>query len=477
MSKIASPLVEAARQWPDTPAIVSPERTVTYSEYADHVARIVSALRLVPGDRVALIAEPSLQTVLAFQAIVHSGAVVVPLNPRLPQDALARFFGELDIRVGLVDASSRALSLPCRIIDLSTFSGEENDYAPLTATHSIDCLATIVLTSGTSARPRAACHTYGNHYYSALGSNENIPFGTGDTWLLSLPLYHVGGIAILFRAMTGGGTVVLPDKATNMRNAIDRYNITHLSLVATQLSRLLDQLERNSAPLASLKAILLGGGPIPRTLIERACDRNIPLHLSYGLTEMASQVTTTAPGDMPDRAETSGHILRYRNLRLSESGEIEVSGQTLFAGYVEGESIARPETSPGWFATGDLGKLDSDSYLSVIGRKDNQFISGGENIQPEEIESALLRLDAVTRAIVVPVTDTEWGERPVAFVEMRESDTFDAGTLSDKLRAVLPGYKIPLKYFSWPEPDTAGSLKISREHLKELAARLMRSTR
>ena len=132
--------------------------------------------------------------------------------------------------------------------------------------------------------------------------------------------------------------------------------------------------------------------------MDEALARGLPIHTSYGLTEMASQVTTTPPGASPGELRTAGRVLPGREVSISGGGEILVRGETLFAGYVDGEKVDRPLDADGWFHTGDLGDLDEDGYLRVLGRSDNLFISGGENIQPEEIEEALCSLEGVERS-------------------------------------------------------------------------------
>jgi o-succinylbenzoate---CoA ligase len=216
------------------------------------------------------------------------------------------------------------------------------------------------------------------------------------------------------------------------------------------------------------ETVLMGGGPVPPSLVDEALARGLPLHTSYGLTEMASQVTTTPPGASLEELRTAGRVLPNREVSISESGEILVRGETLFAGYVEGEESDRPLDAEGWFHTRDLGEIDESGYLRVGGRMDNLFISGGENIQPEEIEEALCRLDGIEEAVVVPVLDEEFGARPVAFVRMNHGDPRD---LARELEPVLPRFKIPISFHPWPE-RARGGMKVDRASLSELARRL-----
>jgi O-succinylbenzoic acid--CoA ligase len=211
----------------------------------------------------------------------------------------------------------------------------------------------------------------------------------------------------------------------------------------------------------------MGGGPVPASLVDEAVARGLPIHTSYGLTEMASQVTTTPPGAPLEELHTSGRVLPGREVSISEDGEILVRGETLFAGYVDGKKLDCPLDEDGWFHTGDLGELDENGYLRVRGRRDNLFISGGENVQPEEIEEALYRLKGVDEAVVVPVPDPEFGARPVAFVRTER----DFRDLAPELEKVLPRFKIPTAFHPLPEQARRG-MKADRAALRERARRL-----
>ena len=156
----------------------------------------------------------------------------------------------------------------------------------------LDRIATIIFTSGSTHEPKAAVHSYGNHHYNAVASNKNIPLAPADRWLLSLPLYHVGGLGILFRSFMAGAAVVIPRNRKNLVEDIKRYDVTCVSLVSTQLNRMLND-HGNVQTLAKMKAILLGGGPIPSRLYREARKNKLPVYATYGLTESSSQVATS----------------------------------------------------------------------------------------------------------------------------------------------------------------------------------------
>src|SRR5215207_9396964 len=422
---------------------------------------------LEPGSRVALHLPKDERYVALVLALIRAGHVACPVSDRLPPQGVAQLLQKAACSA-LISEDEELLQTACsglsRPAPETLLRDGEQRAEPADVPQ--ERPATIIFTSGSSGVPKAALHTFGNHYYSALGSNANIALRPGDRWLHSLPLYHVGGLSILFRCMLAGATVALPQPGTSLGESIAGLGATHVSLVSTQLSWLL----RDCADLGGLEAVLMGGGPLPPSLVDEALARRLPLHTSYGLTEMASQVTTTSPGASLEELRTAGRVLPNREVSISESGEILVRGETLFAGYVEGEESDRSLDAGGWFHTRDLGEIDESGYLRVGGRMDNLFISGGENIQPEEIEEALCRLEGVDEAVVVPVPDEEFGVRPVAFVRAAGRKPEE---LAQELEPLLPRFKIPISFYPWPE-EAPRDMKADRTALGERARRLHR---
>ncbi len=312
-------------------------------------------------------------------------------------------------------------------------------------------------------------HSLENHYYSALGSNTNITFARGDKWLIVLPFYHVAGIAILFRAFMAGGTIVIGSNDQPIYDQLMNHCITHLSLVPTQLYRLLKS-GIDGDRMKHLKAVLIGGSNCSQSLINEALNKNLPLFISYGSTEMSSQITTTKPNKNLNHAITSGHLLPYRELKISNEREILVKGKTLAKGYLANKKLRSIIDNEGWYHTGDLGYMDEKGKLVLLGRKDNMFISAGENIYPEEIENALLMGDAIVDACVVAIADNEYGRRPVAFLKMRINEGIDEKALTQNLRKQINVIKIPIRFFEWPVND---DLKADRKKLQILAQKMV----
>ena len=438
--------------------------SITYGGLDARVSAAAARLEelgVSPGDRVALYLPKDVGYLVLLLALVRAGAVACPMSTRVPAGGV----GPPVKRAGcsaLISADEKFSGSVGGIAVLEPQAvlagGEEGERALAPLEVPLGRPATVVFTSGSTGSPKAALHTFGNHYFSALGSNANIALAAGDRWLHSLPLYHVGGLSIVFRCLISGAAIALPEPEASLGRSISGLRATHVSLVSTQLLRLL----REGAAPDGLKAVLMGGGLIPEDLVDEALARGLPVHTSYGLTEMASQVTTTRRGASREELRTAGRVLPHREVSLSGEGEILVRGETLFAGYVEGK-IGRP--AGGWFRTGDLGEMDANGYLRVLGRRDNLFVSGGENVSPEEIEAALFRVPGVEEAVVVPVPDPEFGARPVAFVRLSGV----AGDLARALEPVLPRFKIPRDFHEW---EAAGGMKPDRLALREWATRL-----
>lgn len=454
--------------WGDPAAVKGRElQSVAWSELAarvDGCARALVARGIAPGERVALLLPPGPAWPVLFLALLRAGATAVPVSLRLPAGAVPGLLAGVGCRRLVGDGPRPPAGDGIEAIDAAGLlrDGGRGDLPLFDPAAD----ATIVFTSGSTGVPKAALHSFDSHWSSAVGSNRNIPLRPGDRWLLSLPLWHVGGISVIFRCVGGGAAIALAGAGEPLADAIAGLGATHLSLVATQLHRLLRD-GRGRAALRSLKAALLGGGPAPEALVGEAVRAGVPLVSSYGSTETASQATATRPGDPPEALRTAGRPLPFREIAIAGDGEILARGRTLFRGYVEGAAIRPARDAGGWFPTGDLGRIDAAGRLVVEGRRDAMFVSGGENIHPEEIEREILRVPGLLAAVVVPVPDAEFGARPAAFLRTADGSLPEAAAIDRALRGTLPGFKVPVRYLPWPEGEEG--MKPDRRALAERA--------
>jgi O-succinylbenzoic acid--CoA ligase len=470
MNIVPSPLGQQARRNGSSTACITPFTALTYEEVYSRAAvadRNLESEGISDGDRIGILMDNSLELFLLLHACFERGTVAAPISTRIPTDRLRERLEQIGADTMITgDTADLPKNPGFRVLHTEQIL-EETSVRPVKSSDiDLDGFATVVFTSGSTGQPKPALHTYGNHYFNAAGSNTNIRVSSDDRWMLSLPLYHVGGLAILFRCLLAGAAVVIPSRDEQVYETMSRYDITHASLVSTQLRRLLST---NLNDINRLHALLIGGSAVPNGLIDAAFDRHLPIHVSYGLTEMSSQVTTTPPGASISELHTSGRTLPYRKLKIAPDGEVLVRGRTLFAGYLRDGSLDRSLDAEGWFHTRDVGHLDDQGCLQVLGRKDNMFISGGENIQPETIETALEQLDSIVRAVVVPVSDEEFGHRPVAFVQWhRHPRSLDE--IHSALADQLERFKLPIAIYPLSERDEDSKRsKIDRSRLVEYA--------
>ena len=444
------------RYWRDcrgeTVALRASQETLSWRALCSRVDALAAGFHqqgVKEGEAVALCARNGAQTLLAWLALLQCGARVLPLNPQLPQTMLCELLPSLALSHALTLGD--ALSPP----GVSPLVWRE---AP--DEHSVawqpERFASMTLTSGSTGLPKAAVHTARAHLASAAGVLGEIPFAADDCWLLSLPLYHVSGQGILWRWLLAGAQIATRESQP-LADAL--AGCTHASLVPTQLWRLLA--EPGNAP--DLKAVLLGGAAIPVELTDAAGARGIACWCGYGLTEFASTVFAKRADGKAD----VGYLLAGREARIVNH-EIWLRGDSMAAGYWRDGGVYAFTNSEGWFATRDRGGWLGDR-LCVLGRLDNLFFSGGEGIQPEEVERAIAAHPQVRQAFVVPLPDREFGHRPVAVVECDNNALPE--TLAPWARNHLARFQQPVRWLTLPQGIKNGGIKISRRQLTEWVER------
>jgi O-succinylbenzoic acid--CoA ligase len=463
----------SAEMFGSLPALLAPEETVTFrncNERARRIAGILLNKGLQPGDIVAVLSPNTPRMALLLLGLLKAGMVAAPLNCRFPDHLVRVTIEKLRPRLLLCDENSLSSfpgittgSISSILEKAAAFPSEGSPVPysdwerPVTAIH----------TSASTGAPKTALHSFSNHWYNALGSNDNIPFIPGDCWLLSLPFYHIGGYAILFRVLASGASMAVGNPGESIDITIGQFPVTHLSLVPTQLYRLLAD-RKTAALLRRMKAVLLGGSPVPKSLIEQAVQNRIPIYLSYGSTEMGSQISTS-PGPLDGVRQDSGRVLPFREIMEADDGELLVRGKCLFLGYLNEGTLNAQRDSGGWYHTSDIGHVSEDGIVTVLGRKDNMFITGGENIHPEEIEKGLMTIEGIMDAVVVPVPDNEYGQRPAAFIRTFVEGSPDDASLHCRMQKLVGKLRSPVRYqrvSDWAV--LPGSRKTDREFYRKL---------
>lgn len=491
MVPLADWLAYHAANTPVRAALIARGRTWSYTDL--DTAATVLALQLRKrgvraGDCVATLLHNGPGAAVLPHALVRLGAILVPLNVRLSETEIAWQLTDSRASLLIADKATAALAERARfriqqpvvvqidnrrvrLADANPDNHNEQPDRVLHMTHDSSDVLAIIYTSGTTGQPKGAMLTFGNFWWSALGSALNMGTQSDDRWLACMPLFHIGGLSIIMRAAIYGITAAVHDgfDAAAVNQAIDDERVSIVSVVAVMLQRMLDERGNRLYP-SSLRCVLLGGGPAPRPLLERCARLGIPVSQTYGLTETTSQLATLAPEDALRRLGSAGRPLYPNEIRIlsggqdarpHEPGEILVRGPVVMAGYAGRPDATAAAMVDGWLRTGDIGTLDTDGCLRVLDRRDDLIITGGENVYPAEVEAALMAHPSVAEVAVVGLADAEWNQRVVAVVRLDNRLDGDATAIQNELRSHcltrLAGYKVPreIRITTAPLPRTA----------------------
>jgi O-succinylbenzoic acid--CoA ligase len=423
-------LREATRQWPDRRALSDMDRCWTYAELDAWVSEIAVRIRKedAPGDGDVLagVVDATPDGIAFLLAAFRAGVAVAPLHPQLTES-------ECDIAL-------RSLT--------GTRPGG----------------SAVIWTSGSSARPRGVVLSAKGLRQSALASARRLELGPADRWLVSLPVAHVGGLALVTRTVLLGSEMVVVGRFdAKMAGAlIDQGRVTHASLVPTQLLRLLDE-TGGEPPPPSFRCVLVGGARAGDDLLQRALDAGWPVALTYGMSEMTSQVATAPPQLVLECPGTVGVPLDGVEVRLTTDGEILTRGPTQAVGYL-GASGPLADAG-GWYATGDLGRLDEEGRLWITGRLSSRIVSGGVSVDPAEVEETLRGHPAVMDACVIGLEDAEWGEKVASAVVPVEGE-FDLEVVDAYARERLMPAKRPRRWLLMDRLPLNVNGKVDRESVR-----------
>ncbi len=404
-----------AREVPDRIALAASGATLTYAE----LESATKGREDDAGKPVAVSMPAGLDYAVELHALIRAGAVACPLDPRLT-------------------ATEREAAL------------EGTGTSP-------PGTRVRILTSGSSGRPRSIPLTDSNLIWSAVGSGLALGVEPHDRWLCVVPLFHVSGLMILVRSLVNGTAAEIHDgfELDRAAAALEGGEVTLVSLVATQLGRLLEA----GADLRGPRAIVLGGGPTPDELLAEALARGATVVQTYGMTETTSQVATLAPEAARRKPGSAGRALLSAELRISGQGEILVRGPVVAPGSA---------AEDGWLHTGDLGRLDEDGYLHVTGRDAETIITGGENVMPSEVEAVLSRHPGVADAAVVGSPDPEWQEAVTALVVVADGSSPTEEELREHCAASLAPFKVPKRVEFVSDLPRTSSGKLRRHDLKTM---------
>ncbi|KEP71150.1 acyl-CoA synthetase [Thioclava dalianensis] len=449
----------------------------------------LSAQGIGPSDRVAALAHNSVYLIILQQALMRMGAILVPLNWRLSASELARLLEDCDPKLLYCDREVPPLPEGCRALSFDSFRTALATANPAArrppGSASTPCI--ILYTSGTSGTPKGALLTPTFLMATAVNFSVLGEVGAGATFLCDTPMFHVIGIVTqIWPTLLQGGKIVVSTGfdpvETNERLGDPELGVTHYFCVP-QMANALAQAENfDPSQWRSLKALFTGGAPIPASTIHAWLDRGVKLVDGYGMTETGTTLgMSLAPELLRSKAGTVGLPGPLTAIRLVDEadrdvpegtpGEILVRGLSVIEGYWNRpEERARSFTEDGWLRTGDIGRRDSDGYIAIVDRRKDMFISGGENVYPLEVETALSTHAIVREVAVIGIADATWGEVGCAFVVIEPGARPDHDALTAHCRALIAHYKVPKRYeFVETLPRTASGKVMKHVLSKQLA--------
>ncbi|PLR84465.1 o-succinylbenzoate--CoA ligase [Bacillus canaveralius] len=482
-------LKKRANLTPDRMALYFSGESYTFKElYIEslNAAAKIAGLKIDTGGYIAVLLRNHPDTVFILLALQMLGIKTVILNNRLSAQELSWQIGDSCAAAVITEESfsSTAVEITKKMDETAVITKEQlferqDGQAQIVDEFSLADVCTIMYTSGTTGHPKGVLQTYGNHWWSAIGSALNLGLMDKDCWLCAVPLFHISGYSILIRSIIYGIPIVLHEKfvAKRVLHDIAKFNVTIMSVVSVMLVNLIDGLNEHALP-ASFRCMLLGGGPAPLPLLEKCRKKSIPVYQTYGMTETASQIVTLSPDYSLTKLGSAGKPLFLSQLKIvnflgneagsKEEGEIFVKGPNVTPGYLHHDTVIDHNFGEGWLSTGDIGFLDDEGFLYVLDRRSDLIISGGENIYPAEIEGILLSHFEVSDAGVIGINDSKWGQVPAAFVVRKSGSEVTEDDLAAYCKQKLAGYKVPKQINFVDELPRNAANKLLRRDLPKL---------
>ena len=496
-------IADAAHRHPDRPCLIVGDEELTHDEVdrlSAMVARGLIGSGIDRGDRVAVVSPNHLMTMVATLGIIRAGATWIPLNPRDSVGTiseLCRRFGadvviyhpDFSGAVAQIRATAETVTATLPLDDLLRWA-DGFDQTVALVEPPLDALAAIVATGGTTGIPKGVCFSY-RTLSAIIGNFVDLLDHADPVFLAAGPLTHVSGRACLGTMAAGGTTVVLTHfDAGDALKAIERHRVTMMVLPTTMLTRLVAHPAASTTDTSSLRRVSVGASPVPIEVLKKAIATFGPVVAqNYGQTEAPMHISSMRPDEYvvdgtfvaDARMASCGRATPVCEIRIvsvegaevaaGEVGEIVVRGNFVMDGYLDDEAGTLATRIDGFHRTGDLGMLDAEGYLTIVGRLKQMVITGGFNVYPAEIESVLAERPEVYESAVIGLADAEWGERLVAVIELNEGASYDAEELRQFVHARLGGVKTPKQFIVVDElPRNANGKILKNDLVRRLTA-------
>ncbi len=464
-----------------------PPRELTHAAIdamANGVARALAARRFARGDRIAILSANRAEYLATYYGIMRAGLVAVPVNFKFPRSTIGFILRDAGARLVFCDGMRRAdvpEHLPC--VQFGSADGFDRfvDPGPFDATTPGDGEPAMFLyTSGSTGAPKGVVLSHQSHIW--VVETRLAPDLERHRYLIAAPLYHMNALALAKLACAAHATIVLLPQFTAGAyiEAIERYRCTWLTAVPPMIAMMLREGQALArTDLSSVEFVRMGSAPVGASLMQ-AIRRALPqaaVTNAYGTTEAGPVVFGPHPSGLPQPETSVGYPHPRVALRLvdggnrdADQGVLEMRCPAVMNGYHERPDVTPPFTADGFYVTGDVFRRDRDGFHYFVGRTDDMFVSGGENIYPAEIERMLERHPAVAQAAVVPVDDQIKGQKPVAFVVAKGDRRPNGDEIKHFALANAPAYAHPRFVWFLDELPLASTNKVDRVALRKLAA-------
>lgn len=495
----------SADRFPDHPAMIQGNKQYTYSQLSEEVDRVASSfhrLGLKHGDRVIVLLKNRMETVVIFWAVQKLGAVFTPINLRFSTENILYCVKDLETKFIIFEEASKHLVRNQKFTERPLFIGLEQNLGDISYGELLkegitevipypvndEDLAVILYTSGTSGKPKGVPRSHRNEYASTIAHIIQCGYRQFDRTLGISSLSHTIGLrSLLTMTFLNGIYVLVPDfDAYEALNVITAAKISCLFMTPTIYHDMVFHPHAKQADFSSIHSIVYSGSPMSDDLIRKCEELMNPLYFvnAYGNTEIYACATFPDVRKKPNCAGKPGMHHRIRLVRpdseqknppsdITAKGEIgeilvDMNSPEAFKGYWNRPDATRKAIQEGWYFTGDIGFIDEEGDLHVVGRVDDMIISGGENIYPEEIEKVLSEHPSVQEAVVVGEKDERWGQIVIAFI-VSDDKELTPQTLDHfcKVHKRLPNFKRPRKYVFIAEVPKSPSGKILRGELRD----------
>ncbi len=395
------------------------------------------------------------------------GAVPVPINTKLLDSEIEQILNDHQIKFLISDRTSFNFDHPqeTELILISDFKTEptlNNEFE----IPELENEAVVIFTSGSAGKPKGVVHTFLSLINNIENGNVILKHQEKDKWLASLPFYHIGGFQIICRSLFFGCTLITSKsiQTDELAESIIKFNPTHLSFVSTQLKRMIDE---KKSPGNSLRVSLIGGGYIDDELIIKAENLGWKPYRVYGSSETGSMITAISGNELMKKPFSSGKPFKDVQINISDFSELLIRSKCLFKYYLNDKKETAEKLVDGFFHSGDIGFTDDDGHLFIEARRNDLIITGGENVNPIEVERVILKINGIKEVCVFPQQNKIWGQI-VACVLVTNDESINEKKIREFLKPLIAGYKIPKKYFFTAELPKTSLDKLEREKIRKI---------